>query len=536
MVRWRSKALSSFLIVLMVAGAAGPAHAHNNSVHRDMTDYAYEVLLAGALFSGGQLPPGSTAVAERLARLADANPEMADFYTDMAAALSKLRALPSGVDDLGLPCPDSSMPDWKIASGTTLPQTPLGDLVLPVATFHGETGDCAIDSAWLPSGVLATVNVPTADANGNVHRDHTGITLGLWGTKPDSDKHDWRMRSTTLETLQEPIVQGTIAAGVTVAVSILCGLVCGLLPFLCPACPVLAVGAAGVVIDEINSVDASDFEHSEFAGLGHHVDVKAGVHLFDDRRGKFAPASGPSGNPDELETAIMALFDFLGFHVNHTTSNGPKNYEILAGNDAHASSVPRTVADWQTPIAIDLQFTPLDNLAKFGWEGFKNGAGTPAGTRAFGWPLHALGDATSPMHALGTTGHGHRPYEDVVDAKFHELVGTNNTQVSLNTVEIVLLRGLQARKTIQSWRTANGLPKDIPIRDLVTVLAAISRTKANAVPGVFQSAASMEYQFGSESDAKAAYDTPAIAAVQRDTALDAIAVKLAVLVSLAEVL
>jgi hypothetical protein len=237
-----------------------------------------------------------------------------------------------------------------------------------------------------------------------------------------------------------------------------------------------------------------------------------------------------------METLIMALFDLLGFHVNHTTSQGPKNYEILGGGDAHPDSIPRTMADWETPIAIDAPFTPLDNLGKWGWDGFKTGAPSPAATRRFGWPLHAVGDATAPMHALGTTGHGHRPYEDVVDGKFDELVGSNDNAVSAATIQAVVQRGVLWRKAIQQWRAQNGQPQDIPIRDLVTALATQTRAKGQAVPGLYQPAASLEDQFGSSSLAQALYDTPAIESFQRDTVMDAIALKLAVLVSLGEVL
>jgi hypothetical protein len=414
----------------------------------------------------------------------------------------------------------------------------MGQVVHPIHSSYGETGECGFEKKWEPSGLLEAANLPTQkDANDNAHRDHTGLVLGLWGTRPDDDMHDWRMRSTTLEVLQEPVVQAGIGAGVTVAVSILCALACGLMPLLCAVCPALAVGAAGAVLDEINSVDASDFEHGEFSGLGHHIDVKgpASLHVFDDRRGKYAPGSGPTGVPDALETLLMVLFDLLGFHVNHTTSQGPKNYEILGGGDAHPDSVNRTTADWETPIAIDAPFTPLDNLGKWGWDGFKAGP-SPAATRRFGWPLHALGDATSPMHALGTTGHGHRPYEDVVDDKFHELVGSSDNAVSASTIQTVIQRGLVWRKAIQQWRAQNAQPQDVPIRDLVTAIAVQTRSKGQAVPGLYQPAASLQDQFGSSALAQAFYDTPAIADYQRDTVMDAIALKLAVLVSLGEVL
>jgi hypothetical protein len=533
-IRRHSPAPALALCVLLAA--PGSARAHNGSVHRRMTDYAYEVLLAGALFSTGQLPPGTSPVAAILDSLAG-DPDVASFYAAMAVARPKLKALPSGLDDLGLPCADDQVvPDWDLPTGVTLADTPMSLIVHPVQSDYGDSADCGLDKGWTPSGLLGTVNLPKPDANGGgEHRDHTGLTLGHWSTRPDRTLHDWRMRSTTLETLQEPVVQAAVAGGVTVAVSALCALACSLLPFLCAICPALAVGAAGGVIDEINSVDASDFEHKEFAGLGHHVDVKPAVFgLFDDRRGKYAHGSGPAGSPDEFETVIMALFDLLGFHVNRTTSQAPTNYEILAGGDAHPDSVPRTQADWETPIAIDLQFTPVDNLAKWGFEQFK--AGSAEGTRRFGWTLHGIGDGSVPMHALGTTGHGHRPYEESVDAKFDEFVGSENTSVSASTIQTVVLRGVQWRKAILQWRAQHGMPKDIPVRDLVTQIAAQTRAKGASVPGLYNSASSLDYQFLSSALALAAYDNPAITAYQRDTVLDAIALKLAVLVSLGEVL
>jgi hypothetical protein len=536
-VKRRSRWLCAVLAVLLVAPAK--AHAHNGIVHRNMTDYAYEVLRAGALFNGGQLPPGTSPLAGVLGELAG-DPEVAAFYAAMAAALPKLQALPSGLVNLGLPCPDDNVvPSWQLPNGVMLPDAPMGQLVHPIHAHYADTPNCALDKEWTPSGLLAAANLPTqTDANGNTHRDHTGLVLGYWATRPDDDMHDWRMRSTTLEVLQEPIVLAGIGAGVTVAVSLLCALACGLLPLLCAACPALAVGAAGVVIDGITSVNASDFEHKDFSGLGHHIDVKGpgSIHVFDDRRGKFAPGSGPTGNPDAMETLIMALFDLLGFHVNHTTSQGPKNYEILGAGDAHPDSIDRAKADWETPIAIDAPFTPLDNLAKFGWEAFKTGTPSAAATPRFGWPLHGVGDATSPMHALGTTGHGHRPYEDVVDVKFHELVGSSDTAVSAATIQAVVQRGLVWRKVIQQWRTQNGQPQEIPVRDLVTALATQTHAKGLAVPGLYQPSASLEDQFGSSALAQALYDTPAIAAFQRDTVIDGTALKLAILVSLGEVL
>jgi hypothetical protein len=295
------------------------------------------------------------------------------------------------------------------------------------------------------------------------------------------------------------------------------------------------------------SLDAAEFEHSDFVGLGHHVDVKPSppfTSLFDDRRGKFAPESGPNGSPDTLELMTFVLFDLLGWHVNFDASDGPKNYEVILGGtgsggigvDAHRNSVDREASDWEPETAIHNQFTPVDNLARFGWEGF---VGDPSATLAasrLGFALHALGDASSPMHTVGTAGHGHRPYEDAVDMKYDELVGSESQSASLATISLVVARAFVWRQVILAWRAQTGRPKDVPLRDIVTLLAAITRQRANAEPSVWKSAESLEYFFGFEDEAKAAYDTTTMTALQRETVIDSIAVTLAFLVSTAEVI
>ena len=533
---------------------APPASAHNEPNHQAMTDYAYEVLLAGALFSTGSLPAGARAVEDRLRRLAVANPAMNGFYADMAKALPVLRQLKSGLVEeinlLGFPkeCspfgPFQGQPaDWQLPAGQALEETQMGSLRFPVTpTFAHHGAMCGIDEDWKPSGALATVNLPVGG-----HRDHTGVTLGYHAAGPDFRLHDWRMRSTTLETLQDPFVSGSIGAGVSALVFALCAIACGIMPVLCPACPAIAAGAGGIVIDEIMSLDAAEFEHSDFVGMGHHVDVKPSppfTSVFDDRRGKFAPEAGPTGVPDTLELMTFVLFDLLGWHVNFDASDGAKNYEIILfpggsggiGGDIHQNSINRTASDWEPETAIHNQFTPVDNLARFGWRGFVTKADTAEAAEQLGFSLHALGDASSPMHTVGTAGHGHRPYEDSVDMKYDELVGSESQSQSLVTIEQVLARAFLWRQLILAWRTSTGIPKDVPLRDMVTLLATITKGKADASPSVWKSNASLEYFFGSKDAAKAAYESSAMTALQRDTVIEAIAAKLAFLVSTAEVI
>ena len=140
------------------------------------------------------------------------------------------------------------------------------------------------------------------------------------------------------------------------------------------------------------------------------------------------------------------------------------------------------------------------------------------------------------MHPVGTAGHGHRPYEDSVDMKYDELVGSESQSQSLVTIEQVLGRAFLWRQLILAWRTSTGIPKDVPLRDMVTLLATITKGKADASPSVWKSNASLEYFFGSKDAAKAAYESSAMTALQRDTVIEAIAAKLAFLVSTAEVI
>jgi hypothetical protein len=553
MLRRPSRVVALLVLFAHASILAPPAQAHNEPIHQAMTDYAYEVLLAGALYSTGSLPGGAADVEERLRRLAIANPAMNGFYADMAKALPELRKLKSGLvgelNLLGQPkeCspfgPFQGQPaDWQLPPGQALEATEMGSLRFPVeVTFGRGAAFCGIDEEWQPSGALATVNVPV-----NGHRDHTGVALGYHSAGPDFRLHDWRMRSTTLETLQDPFVASSIGAGVSALVFVLCAIACGIMPVLCPACPVIAAGASGIVIDEIMSLDASAFEHSDFVGMGHHVDVKPSppfTSLFDDRRGKFAPEAGPTGVPDTLELMTFVLFDLLGWHVNFAASDGATNYEVILppggsggiGGDAHRNSIDRGPSDWEPETAIHNQFTPVDNMARFGWKRFRADAEAIEAAEQLGFSLHALGDASSPMHTVGTAGHGHRPYEDSVDMKYHELVGSESHSQSLATISVVLARAFVWRQAILAWRAQTGNATDVPLRDLVTQLAMLTRTKAEASPAVWNSAASLEYFFGSEDVAKAAYESSAMTALQRDTIVEAIAIKLAFLVSTAEV-
>jgi hypothetical protein len=538
----RSPLVAVALATLLVVPS--PALAHNESVHQRMTDYAYHVMLAAkAQAEGGAM---SERLRVLLQRLATDNPGMAAFYADAGKAADRLRALKSGLRDETTACVTpgliglvgSGAPDWQLPPGTALGDARMDQVRLPVTVLYGHGSPvCSLDEFWAPSGALASVNPGTW-----ITRDHTGVTLGYWAAAPDKEIEDWVLRSTTLEVLQNPVVVAGIGAGTTVAISVVCALACGLFPIACLACPAVAVGGGFIVIDEITSLDADSLESEDFLGFGHFIDMKptpANQFFFDQMPAKLMERAGPTGVPDTTESLVTVLFDLGGIHVNHNKSQAPKDYEIVLGasgamgSDLHRNTTDRNATAWETPTVPHLQLTAVDNLGMFGYLESKAGRGTRSEASRLGWPLHAIGDASVPMHAVGASGFGHRPYEDCADMVYDELVGSASPGASLATVGQVLQRALTWRSVIQTWRSANGTT-EVPVRDLVTAVAAAARQKASAQPVVFQADRSLQY-IVDQDGATAAYDNPAMAAIQRDLLIEGIAAELAFLVSVTEV-
>jgi hypothetical protein len=117
---------------------------------------------------------------------------------------------------------------------------------------------------------------------------------------------------------------------------------------------------------------------------------------------------------------------------------------------------------------------------------------------------------------------------------YNNLVGSSSPTASLATVTQVLMRGLKWRAFIQNWRAAHGGTTEVPVRDLVTAVANVARQKATAQPSVFKPDRSLQY-IVDEDGATAGYDNPAMAAIQRDLVIEAIAAEMAFLVSVTEV-
>jgi hypothetical protein len=538
--------------VLGAALGAAPAHAHNARVHRDMTDRAYHVMRA--LAAGRIDTAGDTAMVELAAAARRAVP--------------KLQALPAG-----LPKPkDSRCADPKTISaiGTNTPNwgapgsfeaVPLGTVRYPILTTYITGSDCGIDPDWKPGAFFDTVNDPPAAG-----RDHTGNVLGFWAHQPDDEEDDWHVYFRPTNAIGFSQIKSYIEAALGVGagavwVTVRCALTCAASALTfglvgdCKACVDEAIeeaqNAAHDGLATIDGVFPGFGDHTSldmYTGMGHHLNMappgpplpwKLGPGAFDDRPGLLVESAGPIGWPDSIEMLAMLAADTWGMTVHYDPSLGPKRYEANPGQDFHPDSTKRNENDWEWLSFPHTPFTPIDNLAWHGWHTFRD---APAqNVPALGWALHAFGDAIVPMHVAGTFGWGHRPYEDAFENRLYRYMEADDRAAAEQQATAIARRALAWRRFILDWRARHPEnARDIPVRDLVTQLAAWSFTRVQGptmlvwpfnpatsswylIPGPTRAASILFYE-----------DAPTAAGINRDLLEEGIAAELAFLISVGE--
>ncbi len=542
--------LAFALTFVAAAGVAAPAAAHNSIVHRDMTERAYEVLLAVAAgeFDDDQIP------------------DLPAFKLAAAEAVRKLEDLPSGLppprqarcaDPAAIKVVGSADPNWG-----SFENMALGAVPYPIKTTYATGNDCGVDGDWRPGAFFDGIN----GANGGP-RDRTGVILGFWAHQPDDEVDDWHIFGRTSNVAGLSVIKSYLeaalgATGGTVWVTVRCAVTCladaatlGIVGD-CKECLEDAVAEAKKTVHEgLTTIDGvfpgvADHTSADFyTGMGHHLNVRPATSegpwklhpdAYDDLPGLLVENAGPVGIPDGVEFLAMGAADGLGLTVHYGPSLGPDRYETTGAADAHPDSVHRGEAEWEWLAFPHTPFTPLDNLAFYGWREFRDDEKHAA--PPLGWPLHAFGDAIVPMHVTGTFGWGHRPYEDAFESCLTEYLPADDPQLVRTRAVSVLRRALVWRRRILDWRALH--PErgaDVPIRDLITRLAETTRERIESptmlawplnpvmsgyylVPGPTQALALAYYEHA-----------PGAAAVNRDLLEEGIAAEVAFLVSAMEV-
>jgi hypothetical protein len=460
-------------LVLLIIFSVQPALGHNEIVHRDMVDLTYQLMRLSLAPTRGQAitvfapPEGS-----------DPN-EWAAFLAAVRSAPPKFRNRPS---DLGkLKPPKTTTCSEKMYQDQVLPDRwwdkKAGELTYPVAIDFEDSGDCGANSDYKPGGIFEPVD-PEFDRR---KLDHTGTTLGFWTASVDrqlNDTHLW-FRPTNAGALgaAKKFIDDLGDKGLgALLLPIVCGLNC--LFDDCDGCDEDAKDIA----DAVNVLDDTsgwlpgtpgiDISGADWTGVWHHINMTPrATNQYDDRQGEFFEEAGPDFPPDAVDLVLMAAFDASGLSVNYEQSRGVANYQIQNADDGHANTKIRNHSQWQFTTIAHTPFEPVDNLGYYGWRIFRDQPDHPLSS--LGLPLHALGDATVPMHVTATSAWGHRPFEDAQErlwAKIRMIDAIPEEQERL--LRDILLRGFEWWKFIRNWRTAHpGHATDTPVREMTTELA-----------------------------------------------------------------
>jgi len=209
------------------------------------------------------------------------------------------------------------------------------------------------------------------------------------------------------------------------------------------------------------------------------------------------------GSDDEMLWSELAWwFDFslipiANNDVCDSNRRGPAyNYQFQQSDDDHPETRMQSPHYFGSQNIMDTVFSPVDNLAKYGWDKWKS-------TRDIfylGHVLHAVLDASSAHHTVCTLGHNHKEYEDFVDNYYDSEVGRlseplSNMAVSLSNAGLpvpiytnmisILGQDINTYNEIwkeiifykdiinEFWQRDNTRKEksDIPIRNIITKIA-----------------------------------------------------------------
>ncbi len=534
---------ASLAMAMGVLLSAASVHAHNEQVHQDMTALAFDTMKATQrLVKDGVCPlPGlrtSCPLGVSPVRTIS-NAQWQDWLHEVSRAAEKLSLQPNDLPQPKAGCRGSTDPDF--------PSRPMFQLSWAPSVEYGRGGGCGEREHWKSGGIF---NVPS---QGEV----TGAVLGYHASTPDYLEGDWALwvRPTS----------GLVGAGTLKSIASdawQAGIGAIVLPFFCAVdcifgdCKRCDEEAREFARDSDPVSNLEGFlpgvplpRDSMFIGLGHHINMEPSAsNEFDDRQGLYLEEAGPGGVLDVIEVVALAMADLTGTSVNHDESHGPLRYQVDTGHDGHPETLLRSASQWQFETLGHVPFTPVDNLAFYGWQRFRDDPAHP--TSALGWPLHAIGDATAPHHVIGTFGWGHRPFEDAQarlwprirhqrGEAYDDAKDATEAKEQLEQAIQILLHGYIWRQEVVAWRKVRGGGVDLPIRELVTKLASNTQVRLARDPlsdWPLNPAASTQYLVDEGGAISAYVAVPNAAARVEPYFVDGMGATLSFLVSASEVL
>jgi hypothetical protein len=513
--------VAAFVALLWLA-AAPPAGAYNDQQHQGMTALAYKAMVGVALENGCAAPIDfqSAAVTQHLTDFPSPDVCAASDQACIADWAEFLRQIERSIRYLrGV---DAALPENPDCPADLDPTGTLGDVQFSVNPDYARSSGCGVDSQLIhnAAGEQRRCSAPSllCDENSIYHflapEDHTGDVLGYWTTEADHDvsvtalgfKPVYPGVGKTLQTL-DTVAEGALGAVLGPVVCAFEALFGG------DDCvkDAQALADDAVPIEEIASVIPVLFPRHDanFTGLWHFIDFADSNSPCDDVRGMLYERAGPGRVPDALDLLIIIGTELGQQTIAFDDSTGPKRFNITNPGDGDQPSCARDRSDWEIAPMGHIVFNPVDNLALYGWTQFTlvNGGHN---AKMLGWPLHALGDAVEPHHVVGTTGWGHRPYEDSLEKGVNDAGKTNWERILYQDLAVVsevrsnqylqlqriLHRGFaywRLLNTFRAQRPNTSVLNTIPIRALVTQVAADTYAEVGAGGWPFEPHLSVPY-------------------------------------------
>jgi hypothetical protein len=476
-----------------------PAHAYNWKTHVRMVEVAAQLMTPNSTYTAGAAPSGVNAT------------QWQNYITAINNAYTKLGVLQSALPNAGTE--NATVCNYNAADNMSdIPNVRIEDMTfLPIQGGQVIAGGSQVQYA---SGGCS--ELPIACSSDNNLR--VGRILGWQGASVDD-----RLNDTTLW------IKLTQAGGLGLADKLLSDFYqysvgALILPFVCFA-DFLSGKSCSFNQAENLANETNPFELLEgaipglwpgtsynYVGFWHFIDVAAGPGQFNNPRGMLYESAGPYPLiMSPIDVIIMAASDTIGWSIDAKESDGVSRY-------GQFDTPPvRSFPLWQAFPYGHIEFSPVSNLAAYGWQQF---VANPTSALGLSWPLHAFGDAAEPQHVAGTTGWGHRPYEDEVDFLLDQnvlppptsctlaLVSDNNESgggsldpdappVSSAQAARILLDGFNFWSTYQSQFA----PGQVPVQEMITDLANQTlqlafAAEGNQVGSVYNDIASIVYQSG----------------------------------------
>jgi hypothetical protein len=489
--RRRIPALFFFTVAVLVVPAAA-AHAYNHDQHQGMVALGYKAMVAASLekgcaspidFGDSDLPASLRTLPEDacLTELASCQARWTQFLEEIDRGIRFLRSIGSSLTAPGATCGGR---DPRSGANT------LGEVVWGIDRYYNREPGVELGYCGIPPDATEACSSPLGMCDdGSIYRflapsDHTGEVLGYWATGPDDDGSVTALGfkptsaaglGKTVNELNEALetVGGALLAPLACAISFFRS---GDLDCLDDAksladdvIPLEELTGLMPVIGAVRDADA-------LAGLWHFQDLVEDAHSpCDDQRGILYEDAGPQRVPDALDLSFVILGDLSGLTLNFDESTGPQRFNITNPGDGDQASCERDRVDWEFTTLGHTDFSPLDNLALYGWNRFATEPSFQA--EDLGWPLHAIGDAVAPHHVAGTTGWGHRPFEDSASVFWRKIIyieppiGGDTRRLQYEQLRTILAWSFyytQVLDELRAERPTGTVLQSVPVRALVT--------------------------------------------------------------------